>query len=183
LELLLDAAAQFRTEAPRIRFLLVGEGAEKEKLTRLAAEQGLSNVIFMDQQARERIPALLAASDLCLVLLKDTPVFRTVIPTKMLEIMSCARPVVLAVHGQAAEILNAADAGIVIRPENLEDLIAAIKKLAGDAPLRSQYGANGRKYIERAMSRQATASEYIQVLSHLLSSTKQEAHRVARGSH
>ncbi len=168
LELLLDAAAHFKSKAPEIRFLLVGEGAEKEKLTRAATNRGLSNLIFMDQQARERVPALLAASDVCLVLLKDTPVFRTVIPTKMLEMMSCGRPVVLGVHGQAAEILNAANGGIVIRPENLEDLVDAIGKLAANAGLRKHYGSNGRRYIVSAMSRRATAHEYIDVLSGIL---------------
>ena len=64
----------------------------------------------MDQQPREKIPAYICASDVCLVLLKKADVFKTVIPTKMLEFMSCARPIILGVEGQARKILEEAGA-------------------------------------------------------------------------
>ena len=72
----------------------------------------------MNQQAREKIPAFIGTSDVCLVLLKKTELFKTVIPTKMLEFMSCAKPVILGVDGQARHILEEAGAGITIEPEN-----------------------------------------------------------------
>ena len=87
----------------------MGEGAEKERIKALAQSRGLTNVHFLDQQPREKIPAFISASDACLVLLKKTDVFKTVIPTKMLEFMSCARPVILGVDGQARQIVE--DAG------------------------------------------------------------------------
>ena len=69
---------------------MLGEGAEKDRIAALAREQGLSNLRFVDQQPRAKIPAYIGASDACLVLLKKTALFKTVIPTKMLEFMSCA---------------------------------------------------------------------------------------------
>jgi len=118
LETLLDAAATLQAQKSKVCFLLIGEGAEKERIKGLAQSRELRNVVFLDQQPREDIPAFIAASDACLVLLKKTDVFKTVIPTKMLEFMSCARPVILGVEGQARQIVEDAGAGVVIEPEN-----------------------------------------------------------------
>jgi colanic acid biosynthesis glycosyl transferase WcaI len=167
LETLLDAAGQLRQENPNVLFLLVGEGAEKERIKAIAQSRGLSNVRFLDQQPRERIPAIISASDSCLVLLKKTDVFKTVIPTKMLEFMSCARPVILGVQGQAQKILEEAGAGIVIEPENSAALAQAINRLAGDPALGETLGRNGREYIVRRFSRRQTAEDYVQVLEEL----------------
>ena len=86
---------------PNVLFLLVGEGAEKEHLVSLVRSRGLNNLRFVDQQPRETIPAYICSSDACMVLLKQTEIFKTVIPSKMLEFMSCGRPVILGVEGQA----------------------------------------------------------------------------------
>ena len=106
LETLLDAASQLQAQNPQVIFLLIGEGAEKERIKSRAQDQGLRNVHFLDQQAREKIPAFNSASDVCLVLLKETDVFKTVIPTKMLEFMSGSRPVIVGVDGQARQIVE-----------------------------------------------------------------------------
>jgi len=88
LETLLDAAAQLQHQNPDVMFLMVGEGSDKERIKAMAESRGLANIRFIDQQPREKIPAFISASDACLVLLKKTDIFKTVIPTKMLEFMS-----------------------------------------------------------------------------------------------
>jgi glycosyltransferase involved in cell wall biosynthesis len=168
LETLLDAAAQLQGQHAGVLFLLIGEGAEKQRIQALAQSRGLANVRFFDQQPREKIPAFISASDACLVLLKKTEVFKTVIPTKMLEFMSCSRPVVLGVDGQARKIVEEAQAGIVIEPENSIALGEAIQRLAADRDLCQQLGTQGREYIVRHLSRRQTAEEYIQVLIQVL---------------
>ena len=130
-------------------FLLVGEGAEKERIKALAQSQGLANVRFLDQQPRDTIPAFISAADACLVLLKKTDVFKTVIPTKMLEFMACARPVILGVEGQAQQIMEEAGAGIAIEPENAEALVRAIQQLVSDRSLCEALGKRGREHILR----------------------------------
>lgn len=167
LETLLEAAQSLQQD-PRVMFLLIGEGAEKERIRGQAESRGLSNVKFLDQQPRERIPAFISASDACLVLLKKTDVFKTVIPTKMLEFMSCARPVILGVDGEARKIVEGAQAGIAIEPENASALASAIVKLAGDSTQRKASGARGREHITRNFSRQRTAERYIEVLDEVL---------------
>lgn len=171
LETLLDAAGQLQRNDAGVMFLLVGEGAEKERIKTLARVRGLANVHFLDQQPRERIPAFISASDACLVLLKKNDVFKTVIPTKMLEFMSCACPVIVGVDGQAREIVEAAEAGLTIDPENAGALTQAIQTLEANRSLSADLGKKGREYILQNLSRAHTAKKYIDVLQRL---TKQK---------
>jgi glycosyltransferase involved in cell wall biosynthesis len=168
LETLLDAAAQLQRQNPNAHFLLLGEGAEKERIKALAQTGELANVSFLDQQPREKIPAFISASDACLVLLKKADVFKTVIPTKMLEFMSCARPVILGVEGQARQIIEDAGAGLVIEPENADALANAINRLSAKRELGIALGRKGREYILQHFSRGRTAAKYIDVLQGLL---------------
>jgi glycosyltransferase involved in cell wall biosynthesis len=168
LETLLDAAHQLQRQNSIAQFLLVGEGAEKERIKTLAQSRGLTNLRFLDQQPREKIPAFISASDACLVLLKKTDVFKTVIPTKMLEFMSCARPVILGVDGQARQILEEAGAGVFIEPENVPELVNAINRLSANRELGFARGRKGREYILRNFSRDHTAEKYIDLLRSLV---------------
>ena len=168
LDTLLDAAATLQREKPDVLFLLIGEGAEKQRIQSLAQSQSLTNVRILDQQPRDKIPAFISASDACLVLLKKTDIFKTVIPTKMLEFMSCARPVILGVDGQARQIIDEAGAGLVIEPENAVALAQAIKRLEQDPANGRALGQKGRKFILQRFSRASTAEKYIDVLEALI---------------
>lgn len=160
----LQVAAKVCDENSSIVFVLIGEGAEKENLRSLAAKRGLKNVLFVDQKPRELIPAYICASDACLVLLKKQEIFKTVIPTKLLEFMACGRPVILGVEGQAREIVEGAQAGLCIEPENAEALATAIRELDSDAALRRALGENGRRCIVEHFSRAKTATTYVELL-------------------
>jgi colanic acid biosynthesis glycosyl transferase WcaI len=168
LETMVEAAARLRDKAPQVLFLLLGEGAEKGRIMAMAQSRGLTNLRFIDQQPREKIPAYISASNACLVLLKKTELFKTVIPTKMLEFMSCARPVILGVDGQARKILEEAQAGIFIEPENATDLMEAVTRLLADAGLRETLGRNGRRHVLQHFSRKHTARAYMEVLEGLV---------------
>ena len=168
LETLLEAASRLRERAPKVVFLLVGEGAEKARIISLALSRGLSNVRFVDQQPREKIPAYISASDACLVLLKRAELFKTVLPTKMLECMSCARPVILGVDGHARKVMEQANAGIFITPEDPAALAEAVMRLAANPALCESLGRNGRQHILHNFSRRDTAKIYLAVLQDLL---------------
>jgi putative colanic acid biosynthesis glycosyltransferase WcaI len=168
LNTLIAAAERFQKTEPDVLFMLVGEGADRERITAIARAKGLSNIRFVPQQLREKVPDYIAASDACLVLLKKSEVFETVIPTKMLEFMSCAKPVILGVSGQAQQMIESSRAGICIEPENVDQLCKAILKLRKEDWLRESLGRNGREYIIRNLSRERTADEYLQVLNEVI---------------
>lgn len=164
LRTIVEAAPRLAKELPQAHFLLVGEGAEKEQINEMIARRGLRNMTLVSQLPREQIPGVIRDSDVCLVLLKKAAVFKTVIPTKMLEFMACARPVILGVDGQAREIVEAAQAGVFIEPENPEALVRAVKQLFADRALGERLGRNGRSYITARLSRQKTAAIYSSLL-------------------
>ncbi len=164
LESVVQAATELQRTAPNVLFLMVGEGSDKERVINLARSQGLTNMRFVGQQPREKVPEFISISDACLVLLKKAELFKTVIPTKMLEFMSCARPVILGVDGQARKIMDQAGAGVFVEPENAAALVQVITQLAANPLLRETLGRNGRRHIVEHFSRQQTAKAYIAVL-------------------
>ena len=168
LDTLISTAEQLQQTLPNATFLLIGEGTEKQRIVDLAAARRVTNIQFLDQQPRERIPAYVSASDVCLVLLKRADLFKTVIPTKLLEYMACARTVIVAVDGQSRQIVEAARAGVYVPPEDSQALAQAIQALAQNPEQRMQMGASGRQYIVEKFSRAQTAQNYISVLTQLL---------------
>lgn len=163
-ETILHAAEMLREEHPDIVFRIVGEGAERPRIQAMIEHGDLPNVELLPQQPRASVPRLIWDSDVCLVLLKGAEIFRTVIPTKMLEFMAAGRPVILGVEGQALEILREAKAGVAIPPEDAEALASAVLALKERPEWRAQLGENGKHYIGREMSRRGTAAEYERVL-------------------
>jgi colanic acid biosynthesis glycosyl transferase WcaI len=167
LETLIAAADQLQRTLPNAMFLLIGEGAEKERIEQLAAARELSNIRFLGQQPRERIPGYIAGVAVCLVMLKKTELFKTVIPTKLLEYMSCEKPVIVAVDGQARKIVEEAGAGVFVEPEDSSALADAVHVLAADPERRCRMGISGREYILSHLSRERTAASYLEVLQAL----------------
>lgn len=148
LAVLLDAAGSLQDRG--VLFLFVGEGAEKQMLKRQARTRGLSNVRFLDEQPRSKVPDFIAAADICIVPLRNRKVFSTVIPSKMFEFMAGARPIVLsAPRGEASRLVERAGCGLHVEPENGQELANAILKLSEDAEWARRLGESGRKFVQR----------------------------------
>ena len=107
------AAAAADLQDTAVRFAFVGEGSDKPRLQRRVANLGLTNVTLLPGVPHEQMPDLLAAADICLVPLRDVPLFATFIPSKMFECLAAARPVIGAVAGESAQILREAGALVV----------------------------------------------------------------------
>jgi glycosyltransferase involved in cell wall biosynthesis len=121
-----------------IKFMFVGPGAERENLVREASKLGLKNVIFVPPQPKEEIPRFWSLSDVALVHLKDTPLFRTVIPSKIFEAMGMGLPILLvAPEGEASRIILEENAGIWVPAGDPGALAEAVQLLASDPALRS----------------------------------------------
>ena len=160
---ILRAAEMLRARRD-IHFLIIGNGAERENLLRQRRESGLDNVTFLGQQPWSAIPSYLTLSSACIVHLARSPLFETVLPSKMFEIMAAARPVVLGVRGEAESLLNTARAGVAVQPESPAEISRAIERLAADPELCRRLGQNGREYVVRHSSFQRRACEYLEVL-------------------
>jgi glycosyltransferase involved in cell wall biosynthesis len=125
-------------------------------------------VYFLGKQPREKVPVYLAAADACLVPLRRSEVFKTAIPSKMLEAMAAAKPVILGVEGEAKEILLEAEAGIAVPPDDSAALSKAILSLCQHPELGRALGANGRRAVRERFSRQQQARVYLELLAGLV---------------
>jgi glycosyltransferase involved in cell wall biosynthesis len=110
-------AAEKLKGSPQFVFLLVGDGAERDALVKTRESLGLKNVIMLPQQEKSRMPEIIAASDVNLVLLKKADLFKTVIPSKIFEAMAMERPLILGVEGESKAIIEKRIAGSA-RAEN-----------------------------------------------------------------
>jgi glycosyltransferase involved in cell wall biosynthesis len=147
-----------------MKFVFVGDGAEKPRLEQTVVERGLNNVEFLPPQPKENVVALYAASDVCLAPLRKVDLFTEVLPSKIFEIMGMRRPIILSVDGDARAVVEEAQAGLFVEPENVDALCDALLKVAADATIREQMGARGRRFVERFYSRTALAMQYLSVL-------------------
>ncbi len=162
---ILEAAGRLQARRD-IHFLIIGNGAERDKLLRQWRDGRLDNVTFLGQLPWEIVPSYLTLSSASIVHLARAPLFETVLPSKMFEIMAAGRPVVLGVRGEAERILNEARAGVVCEPGSAESLAAAIEQLASDPALCRRLGESGRQYVVRQASYRHRAAEYLAVLNH-----------------
>jgi glycosyltransferase involved in cell wall biosynthesis len=156
LETVLDAA-ELLSGDPRSEIVFVGEGPRKAALVSRAAEMGLHNVRFLPEVPAAEMPGYLSAADCSIVPLRDEPLFRGALPSKMFEAWACERPVVLSVGGEAAAVLQEARGGIPCSPEDPAAMATAIRYLADHPTEAGEMGRSGRALVEARYSRRAQA--------------------------
>lgn len=159
----LECAQRLR-DRPEIQFLFVGDGAEKKQLVRQAEQARLPNAHFLDPIGKEEVRRFYAMADLCLVPLRNIPLFDTFLPSKMFEIMAMGRPILASLRGEAAGILNASGGAVVVEPEDVEGLAHAVVKLHGREEELEGMGRAGRAFAAAHYSRSALAAKYLEVL-------------------
>jgi glycosyltransferase involved in cell wall biosynthesis len=151
LDTLLDAAELVR-ERPggeKVRLLLLGDGASKEALQARAKAKGLTNVVFVDSVPKAEVARFWSLLDVAVIHLKRTPLFRTVIPSKLFECMAMGLPVLHGVEGESAEIVIRDGAGVVFEPENAAALADALLRMAADAEGRLEMASRALSAASR----------------------------------
>ncbi len=151
-----------------IAFLIVGDGARREVLEQLAAAECVEqHVIYTGRMSRDQMPTVLASSDACLVHLRKTELFETVVPSKIFETMAMGRPIIMGVRGESREIVKAAGASIEMEPESEADLVEALLRLADDAAFRESLSQSARAYVLKHYDRNGQAIKMLQVFEGL----------------
>ena len=160
-EFLIQSAPLILKESPYTKFLIIGEGQMKEELVELADKTGVSDkFIFTGVVPYEEVPKYINASDVCVVPKK--PLGSGYSPLKLYEYMACGEPIV-ASKISGFEILEQQNAGILVEPENPDELAKAIIKLLKDEKLREEMGKNGREYVVKNHSWESVARRVAEV--------------------
>jgi colanic acid biosynthesis glycosyl transferase WcaI len=164
----LDAAEQLRESEPRLRFLLVGAGAERDQLVATARLRRLDNVVFRPLQPKERMPAVWSLCNIALIHLKNMPAFAEVLPSKIFEAMGMGLPIMLAApEGEASRLLAEDAAGLWVPAGDPAALAAACHRLSVDRALRESLAANSLKAAPRH-TREQQASLFIDVIDSIV---------------
>ncbi len=168
LETILETASLF-ADHKNIRFLIVGDGPRKMAILRMRETMPVNNILIHDAVPESELPKYIALADIGLHVQKDLAVSAMALPVKMFSYMACERPVLLAIRGEAAELLQEAKAGIVVPPEDPAALAEAILELQSDPERCREYGRNGRLTVEKLYSRKAQANHLSDLfISHLI---------------
>lgn len=162
LEVILKTAERLK-ELP-VKFLIVGDGPEKEMLMAQAKSNELTNVLFQPNLQKSKMPSLIKTCDAYIVPLKKLDLFKGAIPSKLFEPLALAKPILLGVDGEARELFIAeGKAGLFFEPENAEELTRQITILFNDRELTTNLGFQGQQYVKENFDRQQIHSK---LLSH-----------------
>lgn len=161
LDVVLDVAAAVR-ELSHVQFVLIGDGADRETLHRRIEIENLHNVRLLRALPKERIPALLAASQVAFHVLKFA--IPGAVPSKIYEAMASRLPILFAGGGEGARRVLEAGAGLVVPYEDVRGLEEAVRKLASTPELRHELGRAGRCAAERLYNRKEIARRLHQLL-------------------
>ncbi len=139
LETIVEAAESLK-ENKDIVFLFAGGGAGAELVKQLVEEKQLTNVRVLGRQDKQLMPKIWSLCDVSLVHLKDVPLFKSVIPSKIFESMGMGLPIVIGVpEGEATEIVRDTGSGIVVEPQNSLQIAEAVTKLYGNSEIYQRY--------------------------------------------
>ena len=162
LDVMLDAARMLkRGGRDDVRLWIVGDGADRRRLEQAAKREMLDNVVFTGLVPKHEVMDVIAASDACLVHLKGTELFGSVIPSKIFETMALGVPIVMGVRGQSLEIVRNARAGVAMTPDDPESLLVAVEAIR-TAPHRYR---SGRAYVAKHFNRDDRAALMLDVLA------------------
>jgi glycosyltransferase involved in cell wall biosynthesis len=176
LEVVLRAGRLLKSKGRHdVKLLIVGDGANRAALQRIVRAERLTNVLFTGRLDKQIMPQALAAADACLVHLRRQPLFESVLPSKIFEAAGMAKPIILGVRGHAAGLVQRANAGICVEPENEHEIVAAIERLAADPELCATLGGDGQAYIAKHFDRDKLSADYLRIINRVIADA-QAAH-------
>jgi colanic acid biosynthesis glycosyl transferase WcaI len=166
LDAVLNAGLILKSENSTVRLLLMGGGIEVERLKKVVEERSLTNVKLLPRVPMSEVGAILARADALIVHLKDDPLFRITTPSKTQAYLAAGKPVVMAVAGDAAQLVRESEAGVCAQPEEARSIADAIKQLSELGPEKLlEMGQRGRRYYYENLSLDVGARKFVAVFN------------------
>jgi glycosyltransferase involved in cell wall biosynthesis len=163
---IVDAAELLRDKP--VLFVLIGEGMQKQMLKDEAARRLLTNIRFIDAVPKKEVFKYILASDIGLSVLKKVDTFKTVYSNKTFDYMSCKKPIMMAIDGVSRQLVEDAQAGFYVEPENKEEYKRVIDFYLENPDIMVRQGQNGYDYAKRHYDRNALALSYIKELEKIV---------------
>jgi len=165
-ETILSAAEITQNKNPRIQWVVIGDGRQRQWVESEIKARSLNNVHMLGRHPKKKMPAFFKLADAMLVSLKSEPIFALTIPSKLQAYFACAKPVLASLDGEGARIVTEAGAGLSVPAENPVSLAEAALLLAGkDQKEMRELGENARVYGEENFSIESNISRFVELLS------------------
>ena len=145
-----------------VLFLMIGEGMQKKMLQHEVTKRNLTNIRFIDAVPKKEVFKYILASDMGASILKNVDTFKTVYSNKTFDYMSCKKPIFMAIDGVSRELVEEADAGIFVEPENAADFANKVKMYMLNPDLIQRQGMNGYQYAIEHFDRTVLANRYLE---------------------
>lgn len=155
-----------RPEGEAVQIVVAGSGVAESDLRQQAVHAGLTNITFLGHLGPESMRSLRAATDVQFASLVDEPLFAVTMPSKVQAILAAGQPVVVAIPGDAANVVEEHDAGWTVPPGDAQGLASALHEAScTDPSLLATKGENGRRVYDRSMSREVGSRTLSRVLT------------------
>jgi colanic acid biosynthesis glycosyl transferase WcaI len=153
-----------RTSHPDVRLLIVGAGSELDGVKELARTLAPQTVSFVAPQPHERLARIWTLADIGLSTQRDLPVAEITRPAKMLASMASGKGLAYSGAGEGARLVEEAEAGIVVPPEDPTALATALAALLDDPELADRLGRNGREFVVQNLAWPAVVKTWLDQL-------------------
>lgn len=174
LDVVLDAGKLLLASNPEVNLVMVGGGLDVERLKNEAISRNLSNINFIPRMPINEVGKVIEEADALLVHLKDDELFSITIPSKTQAYLAKSRPIIMAVKGDAANLVSEAQAGICIEPEDPAQLALAISQLVGMSDdARAQMGVNAAEFYQTKLSLQVGVKHFLDVFEDVIIRSKE----------
>lgn len=156
---LLDAAELLKDT--NVVFQLIGSGMRKDQLIDEKNKRELNNVVFREPVAKAEVFKYILASDMGASVLKKVDTFKTIYSNKTFDYMSCKKPTLLAIDGVSRELIEEADCGIYVEPENASAIAQGIRQVLANEERLLEMGINGYQHAKENFDRRVLAKRYL----------------------
>lgn len=161
LSAVLEAARILQADYPKINFVFIGGGLELEILKKKSKSSALLNVTFLPAVPMNEVGNMLHEADSLLIHLRDDPLFSITIPSKTQAYMAVGKPLLMAVNGNATELVEEAQCGVIAKPEDSQSIAnAAIRLFQLSEDELSKMGRNSKQYYFDNMSLHVGVSKF-----------------------
>ena len=151
-----------------ILFLLIGDGMEKESLIKDLKNRDIQNVVFLDSVPKAEVFKYILISDMGASILKNLPTFKTVYSNKTFDYMACKKPILMAIDGVSRNLVEEADAGCYVIPEDPESYNTVLRNYIASPLLVKRQGENGYNFAKKNFDRKVLAKNYLEILKSIV---------------
>ncbi|WP_225116068.1 glycosyltransferase family 4 protein [Bradyrhizobium sp. BRP22] len=158
-------AARVLQSRPEILIIVAGTGSDAESLRRAAADAGINNLAMVGMLDNRMMPELFRLADCLLVTLGRDAALNATIPSKVQAYLKAGRPIVGAISGAAADLIEKSGAGLTVEAEDAAGLARSILELT-DMPFkkRLQMGEAGQAYYKEHFEAEHVIGRLLRVL-------------------